>query len=310
MFVTSDIFNLEVIGRFRGLDWQENLLCGVNVVGAIWPGYEAGARFLLAAAERCGLSSQMDIAGYSPAGKSRTRNITPKSFDRLARGELTGATESTSVLLRGSRPAVGVHAGRILFGGEAGSIRRRRGPLGPIPLAGPPWRFRADFVYPLDSDPAKTASDLLEMSVSILGADYGYYFVRDDLCGAWTYSYGIAAPLDYKALANDDAMEISDWADFVTDGTLWSEGRPRLRDLFEVNLLSKRHTADPIQGLGYLTDWIAAEPGRGRLQDAGQDRQLWILTDREIVDVRPVLHQAGLLLSCRPRVYRDVPGAG
>jgi hypothetical protein len=310
MFVTSDIFDLRAIGRWRGFDWRENLLCGIDVQGSNWIGYEAGARFVLTAAEHCQIFGEMDIAGYTPAGKWRTRNITPKSFQRLARGELAGAKESCGLLLRGYRPAIGAESGRILFGGEAGAILRRRGPTGPILLAGPPWRFSADFVFPLGNDSQKTAENLLKLSVEILGAEYGYYFVRDQLCNPWSYTYGVSAPLDWGPLSTEDAEEIGEWADFVGDGTLWSADWPRLRDLFEVNLLSKRHTAVPIQGLGYLTDWIAAEPGRGRLQDAGQDRQLWILTDREIVDVRPVLHQAGLLLSCRPRVYRDLPGVG
>ncbi len=35
---------------------------------------------------------------------------------------------------------------------------------------------------------------------------------------------------------------------------------------------------------------------------------LWSLSDQEMVDVRPVLNEAGLLHSCRERIYRDLPG--
>jgi hypothetical protein len=59
--------------------------------------------------------------------------------------------------------------------------------------------------------------------------------------------------------------------------------------------------------LGYLLDWIRAQPERGRLEDLGEGRWLWSLTDREMVEVRPQLNAAGVLYSCTERVYRDLP---
>jgi len=90
---------------------------------------------------------------------------------------------------------------------------------------------------------------------------------------------------------------------------MWSPGQPSFRDLFQVNLISERHTREPIGSLGYLTEWIAAKPGRGQLQDVGAGRLLWSLTDAEMYDIRPLLDEAGLLMSCRDRVYRDLPYA-
>jgi hypothetical protein len=113
--------------------------------------------------------------------------------------------------------------------------------------------------------------------------------------------------LDYKALSREDAGEIGGWARFAGDGKLWSGEWPLLRDLFQVNLLSERHTSTPVEGLGLLTEWIISQLGRGRLEDVGQGRVLWILTDAEMFYVRPLLNRAGLLLSCRDRVYRDLP---
>jgi hypothetical protein len=310
MFVTSDIFNCEQIGRYRGLDWQEHLLCGVDVHGVKWPGHEAGARFLLEATKRCGLAQEMRYAGYNRPDEARTRPILPKSFDRLARGELSGAREAESVLFRGERRAHGAYDESILFGGTAESIRRKRGPTGPVPVSGPPWRFSANFGFPLNDDPITTATALFNLAVDILGAQYGYFFVRDALCGPSYYTHGISAPLDYKALSYDDAEEVSGWADFVNDGRLWSGDWPKLRDLFQVNLLSERHMSVAVSGKGHLGDWIDAQPGRGRIESIGQGRWLWTLSDREMVDVRPVLNRAGLLLSCRQRVYRDLPSEG
>ncbi len=309
MFVTSDIFDLKAIGRFRGVDWREHLLSGVEVHGTHWPDYPTGARFLLEAAKRCGLVDEMRWAGYNRPESWRTKPLSPKSFERLIRRELSGAKEAESVLLTGIRSVAGTETGAINFGGEAGSIRARRGPTGPIPVPGPPWRFSADFVFPLDEDPAQVANDLFRLAVDILGAEYGYHFVRDEMCNPSTYCHGIVAPLDYKALSDRDGQEISDWADFVSDGRLWSGPWPLLRDLFQVNLLSERHMT-PIEGLGRLTEWVPAQPGRGRLEAIGLGRWVWTLTDAEMIAVRPLLNQAGLLHSCHDRVYRDLPNGG
>jgi hypothetical protein len=309
MFVTSDIFDCPTIGRFRDLDWREHLLGGVDIKGTNWPGYQAGARFLLEASERCGLVHEMRYAGYNRLGEVRTRNILPKSFGRLVRGELSGAKDATSILLKGDRSAEGTYGRTIYFGGQAGAIRRRYGPTGPFLVAGPPWRFSANFGFPLDEDPVKLAGDLFRLSVDILGAEYGYLFVRDALCGPWFYTYGISAPLDYKPLSYDDSEEVGGWANLVAKGGIWSSDGPMFRDLFQVNLVSERHTSAMIDGVGLL-DWIAAQPGRGQLESISQGRRLWTLTDDEMVAVRPVLNAAGLLASCRPRVYRDLPNGG
>ncbi len=279
---------------------------GVDIKGTNWPGYQAGARFLQEASRRCGIAQNMTHAGYNRLDEVRTRQIKPQSMERLARGELAGAKDATSVLLEGGRAQAGKASGEIGFGGETGAIRCRRGPVGPIPAPGPPWRFSADFIFPLDEDPVLLASDLLAMAVTILGAEYGYHFIRDAECGADLYTHGISAPLGYSPLAQEQRHEVANWADAVSDGTIWSGPHPLIRDLFQVNLLSERHMATPVDGL-CLRDWIVAALGRGRSDDLGQGRWLWTLTDAEMVYVRPRLNDAGLLLSCLPRVYRDLP---
>jgi hypothetical protein len=309
MFVTSDIFDLGAIAHFRELDWRENLMVGVDVHGLIWPGHQAAARFMLKSAELLNLVEDMRWAGYGPTNEGRFRNISPKSFERLAGGDLKGAKDAVSVLLRGEREAHGTHNGDVVFGGEMGACRYRRSPTGPILLPGPPWRFRGDFLFPLGDEVPGIAGELISLAVDVLGAEYGYMFVRDELCGPTGYAHGMTAPLDYKPLSTADATEISNWSDYVREGRLWSE-RAWFRDLFQVNLLSERHTRTPVEVLGLLPDWIAAEAGRGRIEPLNAGRWLWTLTDAEMVAVRPQLNEAGLLVSCRPRVYRDLPGGG
>ncbi len=189
MFVTSDIFDIKSMWRARRIGWRENLVGGIDVHGVEWPGYEVAARFMLDAAKRCGFD-EMHYAGYNRPGEWRTRAIAPKSFERLTRGLLSGAKDAESVLLKCRRDALGADHNVVYFGGSAGSIRQRRGNPGPTPVPGPPWRFYANFNFPIDGDPIKTASDLLQLSVDILGAEYGYYFVRDDFCGPEGYMCG------------------------------------------------------------------------------------------------------------------------
>jgi hypothetical protein len=309
MFVTSDIFDSSILSALPDWDRRELLVCGIDVHGMHWRGYEAAAQFMLAAAERCGLISEMKWAGYVPANNSRERNISPKSFEALAQGKLKGAREARSILFRGERASISGGRYNMTLGGIAGSIQARRGPTGPIPFAGPPWRFHADFLFPLDEESLETAADLFALSVDVLGAEYGYFFVRDEFCGALAYMHGMAAYLGHDPRVLEDMEEIGGWSDYSTEGRLWTE-RAWFRDLFAVNLLSERHANTPVEGLGLLHDWIAAEPGRGKIAALNQGRWLWTLTDAEMVAVRPRLNEAGLLLSCNPRVYRDLPGGG
>jgi hypothetical protein len=309
MYVTSDIFDLKRIARFRKFDWRENLLGGVVVYGTQWRGYQAGARFLLEAARYCGIAEQMQFASYERPGDKRSRSIAGKSFEKLVRGELVGAHSAVEVLFRGELEAAGTQIGVIWVGGEA-ALRRHcvRGPTGPRWIEDYPYpAFSADFLYPLRDPNPDRAIELLRLAVDILGAEYCYYFVRDNLCGPSGYPYGLSPALDYSPFLDEEGEEISGWADFVGEGRLWTGKWPIFRDLFEVNLISERHTQTPIEGLGYLIDWIGAKPRRGRLEAVGEGRWLWILTDAEMVEVRPVLNDAGVLFSCAERVYRDLP---
>jgi hypothetical protein len=308
MFVTSDVFDLARIARFRRVPWRENLLCGVAIHGTEARGPQAAARWLLEATRQCGLVGEMEYAGYDRLGERRTRPIKVASFERLARGELQGARHAAGLLLRGERDVSGSERGSLLIGGETSeSPRRRRGLQGTEMIANYPYRaFDADFCFPTGDWPRDTASELLRGSVELMDAEYGYCFVMDDMCGPTGYSWGIAAPLDWSRSTMAQTDEVSAWREFVAEGRLWTGKWPLLRDLFEVNLISERHTSAPIDGFGYLTDWIRAQPGRGALEAIGRGRLLWTLTSAEMFNARPLLNDAGLLFSCRERVYRDL----
>ncbi len=310
MFVTSDIFDLERIAAFRDIPgWREHLLGGIAIHGMEYPGPEAFARFYVEAARICGLSDDMKFAGYTPRQGERLNPLKPKSLERLARGELRGAQNATAVMVSGDRRAIGMEDDTLSFGGESsGSPRRIRTLSGPQPVPDYPYRaFDADFIFPADGRPLETGTLLLRLAVDLLRPDYGYLFVRDALCYPGNYNWGLGCPLDYGRLNRDDTDEVSQWRDFVGEGRLWTGEWLQLRDLFQINLFSRRRLAVPTEKLGYLGDWICAQPGRGRLEEIGQERVLWVLTDAEMYEIRPLLNRARLLRSARPRIYRDLP---
>jgi hypothetical protein len=239
----------------------------------------------------------------------RPRPIKSKSLEKLARGELAGARNVDAVMLHGELEAANSKNGVIWVGGEVQLVRHRvRSPTGPRWIDNYPHpAFMANFTFPLCDGGAKKAIELLQIAVELLGAEYGYCFIRDELCIPSIYAGGHAPALDMNPLSNAEAQEMSDWTDFIGAGRLWTEAWPIFRDLYQANLISERHTGTPIEGLGYLLDWINAQPGRGSLENLGEGRWLWNLTDREMVEVRPQLNAAGVLYSCTERVYRDLP---
>jgi hypothetical protein len=309
MFVTSDVHNMRAIGLNDRIDWREHLLCGVAVHASSPVGIERLAGFLFEAAKRCGLVQSMEYAGYTPMGGKRSRPIAPASFERLVNGKLRGALGARGALLRGTTPADGTHRGDILFGGEGGlSPRRVLSPTPPYEVTScqPVW-LSADFLFPLTDQPIERACELFEIAADLLDAEYGYFFVRDEHAFPSGYAYGISAPLD-RLLTNPEKREIGQWSRFKSC-ELWSAPWPLLRDLYQINLLSARHLQVSAPGIGDLAEWIGARPGRGRLEDIGQGRALWTLTDAEMFNLRPLLHRAGLLVSCVDRVYRDLSPA-
>lgn len=303
MFVTSDIYDLRRIAWNLDTEWREHLICGLVLHGPDWPGEAAMAGFIVAAARRCGLFEAMGQAGYCRRGKARGGVITPRSFEKIVRGELRGARGAQSLFLEGRREAEGARYGRIAFGGEASMD-------GGLDLHGSgagPWPQRAKFLFPLDGDPFGVTADLFRLAVATLGVEYGYTFICDHLCGPSQYPRDSSVPPYFAPLGEVCRSPYDDWWRYSWDH-LWREPHPLMRDLYQQNLLHTRHLSAPMEGLGSLGDWIAAEPGRGRLECVGSGRRLWSLSDAELVEVRPILNKAGRLYLCAERVYRDLPG--
>jgi hypothetical protein len=234
MYVTSDIYDLKRIARFKKFEWRENLVGGVVVYGTDWRGYQAGARFLLEATQRCGIAVEgMGFAGYWRQGELRTRPIKAKSFEKLVRGELAGARNAEGLLLRGMSEAIGTQTGEIWAGGE--TYREHayvRSLNGPKYIDGYPYpMFKAFFVFPLREPGMAKGTELLRSAVEVLGAEYGYCFVRDETCFPTIYPGRGAPSLDHN-VARDQVEEKHGWNDFTGKGQMWTGPWPMFRDLY------------------------------------------------------------------------------
>ena len=309
MFVTSDIFDLEQIASNWGIaGWRERLVGGIAIHGTDWPGGEAAARFLIEAAKVCDLQDQLPVAGYSVEWGEPSEHLDFAGLAALANGAIPGGPEAASVYLVGSQGSIDTHDS-VQYGGGVDAAPRYTSAGEKAPSY--PYRaFDGDFAFPLGGHGLDRAETLLRLAAEILRADYGYYFVRDVLAGADFYARAIPAKtLDPGRLGRADKMEADLWRKFVGEGELWTGPWPQLRDIFAVNLLSTRHMTDYIEPIGYLHEWITAEPGRGRLRYAADGKVLWTLTDAEVHAVRPVMWDSVVMRSCMPRVYRDLPYA-
>jgi hypothetical protein len=309
MFVTSDIFDLEQITHDRWINgWRERLVGGIAFHGTQYPGAQAAARFLVSAAETCGLQDQLPIAGYKSHWDDLSEHVDQNAIAELARGTLTDALGAECVYAEGSEGSVSTHD-RVSYGGGVEAVPRMQ--AGNTPIADYPYRaFDGDFAFPLDGQSSERAETLLRLAAEILQADYGYAFVRDAFADPQFWLRGVGGPVDKSRLGRADFMEAQLWNEFVREGKLWTLPWPQLRDLFAVNLLSERHLGVFVNPVGYLDEWITAEPGRGRLKAAGDKAVTWSLTDEELHNIRPFFwDDTALTRSCMPRVYRDLPYA-
>jgi hypothetical protein len=308
MYVTSDIFDLEQIARNRGIpEWRERLVGGIAIHGTEYPGGQAVARFLTEAAGICGL--QLPTAGYAVRWDDLHEQVDQDAIAELARGARPAASGAESVYMYGYGGSSATHD-KVEHGGWLDAAPRRLMSAGNAVKVGYPHRaFDGDFRFPLDGPGSERAEALLRSAAQILGAEYGYHFIRDALAQPHAYARAIPTSVDRSLLARVDSEESDRWRKFIGEGDLWTGPWPQLRDLFAVNLLSARHFSSFIEPVGYLDEWITAEPGRGRLTEAADGRVLWTLTDSEIHAIRPVLWDTSLLRTCMPRVYRDLPYA-
>jgi len=311
MFVTSDIFDLAQIARNRMIPgWRERLSGGIAIHGTEWPGAEAAARFLVEAANVCDLQDQLPAAGYSIKWGEPSEHVDYAELVALAKGALPAASGAESVYLEGSQGSIDAHDW-VRYGGWLDAAPRMLEAPGNPAVPNYPYRaFDGDFGFPLDGPGLERAERLLRLAAEILQADYGYFFIRDVLAGVNFYARAMpATTFDRGRLARADELESALWRKFVVEGELWTGVWPQLRDIFAVNLMSDRHISNELDGIGYLHEWITAEPGRGRLKKVSERRALWTLTDAEIHAVRPTLWDTHLTRSCMPRVYRDLPYA-
>ena len=241
MLVTSAVHDLEALAALEGLKWRECLMAGVGFCGPRWPSFHAAATYLVAASDRLGLTEEMEWAGYNAPAEWRTRPIKPKTLIKFAatRDE-TREQRMRSASLKGTIFDTDAVGGKVFVGGE---ISKK---------ADETWS--GSFVYPfLPFRELTTGKELLRTAATLLDAQYGFFFVRDDWARPYGYCHGTNATLAFRQDKTGDKDEIHNWPNALE--TYWSNPHPKLRDLFQLNLLADCHLSRRL-GSGTLAESI------------------------------------------------------
>ncbi len=292
MLVTSDVYDIPHIARMGRYDWNEWLIAGIDFYGATWPGFQRTCQFSVEAAEFLNQKKDMVYGGYDLVGASGTRQLRPASIYKAAQDSGNRYEDKAiGTLLRGVLKAP-EGEGSSYIGGAMG-------------MSGQPEarRFSGRWIYVLDRQKRiKLATTLLSKAVCLLDVEYGYFFIRDNLMMPETYGAGMTAGCLVLSRTTGDQDEIHNWGKYKR-GDYWREASPRLRDVYEVNLISDRHLARNVNGLK-LGDWIIKDKARGNLAPFENGTYLWTLTTEQMQSIRPDLMSADAILARHERVYR------
>ena len=149
--------------------------------------------------------------------------------------------------------------------------------------------------------------DVTRTLLALAAPRYGYVFFRDKSirghAGGTALCYGMGIPtvsLEHALEKSDETPFLQEWRLHVEKLRLYDKGI--LRDLYRWNFLNEAQLRRKVERK-QLRNWIAADPSRGELQEIEGPLQLWMLTDEQIANVRPVLWDAGVLFNWRD--YRD-----
>lgn len=299
MLVTSDCHHLEEIAPYLPYEWAEVLVAGVGLYGPRWPSATSASGFLRESARATSVEKALTIGGYTIAGEKRTRNVKASSLEKVVSGAEQKGRSVSAVLLTGVEPRLGAASsgGTSLFvGGEVDASGAGKGP------------FRGSFAYPEDSASRRLGETILRLAATMLGAGYGFYFVRDDALLPRGYALGwIGGLAAVRIERRQELDELARWGELMR-GEYWNMAHPPLRDVYEVNLLSERHLEHKV-GARSLLEWIQDDAERGSvvgIEGIDGCRFIWSLSTDQIVRVRPELMLARLLFSRHERLYRKM----
>lgn len=292
MYVTSDCHEVWTYEEVYELNWQEVLLAGVSISGPSWAGAEEAITFLCNAWKEIGMEDRASFAGYNLGDEVRTRNVKPSTFlESFPAGRWKPKSTVSGVLLRGylEEPAPGKSS--VVIGGEIGVVSAN------------PAYMLGGFVFPYDDSAHLIAESLLEYTAINLNAAYGHYFIRDNAFFPDGYVVGMSGGQgSHGSKYQEELEDIETWSRMK--GTYWESSPLKLRDLYEINLVSDRHLNNPIAAVS-LHDWIKSDSGRGSLRLIGNGRWIWTVKTGQLHFVRRALTLAGMIVSRHTPVYRS-----
>lgn len=283
MFVTSDCHDPAVWTRILDDEHQEVLIGGVGLYGPNPANPHAAAEFLLRAADLAQFPPS--IAGYHLKGERRTRNVLPANLLKVVAGAHRRRAQLTGLLVSNDQPGPFFGGGPFL-GGEMNVDSFLSGAV----------------VFPEQG--RAIGRDLLSLAATELGAEYGYYFVRDSAFLPRGYALGaIGGSVTFGVEDRTELEDIASWGEIaVLRDDYWRGDDLRLRDVYEINLLCDRHLSLRLGGKITLGEWIVAN--NGSLEKLSNGRYLWTIEEHELKRVRMELSMAGALLAKHTPRYR------
>jgi hypothetical protein len=107
----------------------------------------------------------------------------------------------------------------------------------------------------------------------------------------------------------DDDEDDSSYLAWWDQDSEWNEKHTLLRDVYPVNLLTRRYLDKPVHGTT-LRKWIKEDAGRGTLENLNEAVTVWRPPEQNIGIIREALFRAGVLsyhgfFDSRSRWYRE-----
>jgi hypothetical protein len=127
-----------------------------------------------------------------------------------------------------------------------------------------------------------------------LQPDYGIGYTREQRLGPALYAIGLCTGLDTISADREEALNITRWADTGMPKGVYNIGL--LRDIYNWNFINSSQLNYMIGNIS-LYNWIMCDSTHGKLTSFSDNLLLWEVDPSNLVNVRRVLWEAGIIFN-------------